>query len=248
MSEEDQSLSNTILFVDHHDNQMDDLAWTHLGQIGFERRLVCPFRGESLDIDPARLAGVVVYGGSQNVDEQKQHPFLKQEIRWLERCLASRTPTLGICLGGQLLAHTLGAKVGPRRPRECEFGFYEVTPTSQDDDFMTAPMSLTEAHFQEFDLPANAVRLAGSAAFENQAFRYDDFAFGVQFHPEVTADIFRRWQDAEWAMFDVKGAQTREQQDALIDHHSERQGLWFKRTLETLFGSPDAPRSIDSPH
>lgn len=229
-----------IVFIDHHENLMDDTAWTWLGRIGFKRKLVCPFRGDSLDLDPASLAGVVVYGGSQNVGEQAQYPFLKDEIRWLGQCMEARTPTLGICLGGQLLAHTLGGQVGPRLPRECEFGYYEVTPTDAGRAFLPQPMFLTQAHFQEFETPSSAVNLASSEAFPNQAFQYEDFALGLQFHPEVTTTIFRRWQDADWAMFGEKGSQTRAQQDALIEVHGARQSEWFRATLQRLFGTPGA--------
>jgi len=241
-----EQANDLIVFIDHHENPMDDIAWTWLGESGFKRKLVCPFRGETLDIDPAGLAGVVVYGGSQNVDEQTQYPFLKNEIRWLSQCMEARTPTLGICLGGQLLAHVLGGRVGPRLPRECEFGYYEVTPTEAGRSFLPQPMFLTQAHFQEFETPSCAVNLASSETFPNQAFQYEDFALGLQFHPEVTPTIFRRWQDADWAMYGEKGSQTREQQDALIEPHSSRQGDWFRATLRRLFGNPDARSAIGS--
>ncbi|MGI9265142.1 MAG: type 1 glutamine amidotransferase [Gammaproteobacteria bacterium] len=241
-------MSKTIVFIDHHENIMDDLAWTHLGQLGFERRLICPFKGEAIDVSADEIWGTVIYGGSQNVGEQTEHPFLKQELDWITQCIGQDLPTLGLCLGGQLIAHALGAPVGPRKPIECEFGYYPITPTAHGDNWIPDTLHTTQAHYEEFALPDGAIHLAESERFPNQAFRYQENVIGLQFHPEVTATIFRRWQNAEWAMFDVDGAQTREQQDALLEQHDAAQGAWFKQTLETLFGNPEVRESADNPN
>lgn len=90
------------------------------------------------------------------------------------------------------------------------------------------------------------MHLAEGERFPNQAFRYQEKVIGLQFHPEVTSHIFRRWQSAEWAMFGVEGAQTREQQDEMIDVHDAAQGMWFKQTLETLFGNTADQESFDN--
>lgn len=231
-------MSKTIVFIDHHENPQDDLAWTHLGQLGFERKLICPFKGEPIDFEVEEIHGTVIYGGGQNLSEQDQHPFLRDELDWITRCMKQQLPVLGICLGGQLIAHALGARVGPRKPQECEFGYYPITPTEHGQGWLPASMHATQAHYEEFDLPHGAMHLAESERFPNQAFRYQENVYGLQFHPEITADIFRRWQDSEWAMFDVEGAQTRAQQDALIDEHDPIQGAWFRQMLASTFGNP----------
>ena len=229
-----------IIFVDHHENPMDDRAWTHLGDRGFERRLVCPFRGETLPEPGPEVAGVVIYGGAQNVGEQSAYPFLRDEIRWLEKCLDRELPMLGLCLGGQLLAHTLGAPVKPRTPRECEFGYYPLTTTDAGKDWLPDNFHATQAHYEEFDVPTGAVHLAGSARFPHQAFRHNHNVYGLQFHPEVSSHIFRRWQEADWAMFGVPGSQERREQDRLMAAHDESQGEWFRGFLDELFGNTDA--------
>ncbi len=241
----EEGVTKTIVFIDHHENLMDDIAWTHLGQLGFERRLICPFKGETMDLPLEGVHGTVIYGGSQNVGEQDVYPFLKDEIDWIERCIRQDLPVLGICLGGQLIAHALGATVGPRKPRECEFGYYPIKPTAHGTDWLPESLHATQAHYEEFSLPESAVHLAEGERFPNQAFSYQENVIGLQFHPEVTSHIFRRWQSAEWAMFGVEGAQTREQQDVLIDEHDDAQGMWFKQTLETLFGNPADQESAD---
>lgn len=223
-----------ILFIDHHENPMDDRAWSHLGT-RFHRQLICPFRGEPLPAPGPEVAGVVIYGGSQNVGEQSDFPFLTDEIRWIEDCLALDLPMLGLCLGGQLLAHTLGAAVGPRLPRECEFGYYPLTTTEAGAGWLPEGFHATQAHCEAFDIPASAVHLASSERFPNQAFRYRDNVYGLQFHPEVTRTIFRRWQQADWAMYGIPGAQDRAEQERLMRQHDDVQGRWFCRLLDRMF-------------
>ncbi len=229
-----------IVCIDHHENPMDDRAWTHLGELGFERRLVCPFLGDDLGAVGPEVVGCVIYGGSQNVGEIADYPYLRDEFRWIEDCLERDLPILGLCLGGQMLAHILGAKVAPRLPRECEFGCYPLTATEAGAGWIPEVFHATEAHYEEFEIPRDAVHLAGSERFPNQAFRYRDNVYGLQFHPEIDARIFRRWQQAEWAMHGVPGAQEMAEQDRLFALHDEVQGRWFHGLLESLFGRPDA--------
>ena len=227
--------AGTIVFVDHHDNARDDLAWTHVGELGLRRQLIKPFSGDSFDDISGPVSGTIIYGGSQNVTEQDQYPFLKDEIAWIRHCLCQNTPMLGICLGAQLIAHCLGAEVLARQPEECEFGYYPITPTAEGQTWIPDPLYVTQAHFQEFLMPDGATLMATGERFPNQAFRYGNHVIGLQFHPEVTTEIFRRWQNADWAMYGVNGAQTREQQDALITEHSAIQGNWFRQVLASLF-------------
>jgi GMP synthase (glutamine-hydrolysing) len=120
----------------------------------------------------------------------------------------------------------------------CEFGYYEIEPAVGADHWFTQTMLVTQAHYQQFDLPEYAVLLAKSGNFPNQAFRYGNNTFALQFHPEVTAEIFRRWQDSDWAFYDRPGAQSRGEQDRLIDIADRIQGEWFHGFLDKVFGKP----------
>ena len=149
-----------------------------------DRRLICPFKGEALNNPEDDVAGVIIYGGSHNVGEQEKYPFLRDELLYIEQCLARDIPVLGICLGGQLIAHSLGATVSPRTPAECEFGYYPICPTAAGRGWIPDALHVVQAHYEEFALPATAQCLASSERYDNQAYRYGDNVIGLQFHPE----------------------------------------------------------------
>lgn len=229
-------MNKRILFIQHYDTEFEDTAWNHLGALGFERIAVQPFKGETLpELDD--IAGVVIYGGSQNVSELDQFPFLNDEMALIKRAIELHIPTLGICLGGQLISYVLGGEVSRRRPIECEFGFYALTAAEASENWIPTPFYAAQAHYEEFSIPVGAVRLAGGERFANQAFRFGDKVFALQFHPETTEEIFKDWQLADWAMYEVNGSQTRDEQDHLIAQHCETQLQWFKQFLQSLYGS-----------
>ena len=228
-------MKNRIVLIDHHDNPPDDRVTTHLAKLGYELDLRLPVNGDTLGAPGDDLAGAVLFGGAQNVDQMAQYPFLHDEIAWINACHARRIPLVGICLGAQLIAHALGATVAPMADGRCEFGYYRITPTAQGKRWMPQPLYVTQAHFYQFDLPDGATPLATGEGCVNQAFRCGQTTYAMQFHPEVTADIFMRWQQSDWAFFDAPGAQTREQQNALLARHDASQHDWFVAFLDRLF-------------
>ncbi len=138
---------------------------------------------------------LIAMGGPMSVNDEAEHPWLVGEKRLLAEAVRAGTPAWGVCLGVQLLAASLGARVyqGP----EPEVGLLpvEITPEGRADPvFASAPddMITLQWHGDTFDLPDGAVRLAGSPAYPNQAFRFAA-AYGVQFHLEVTPTMAREW-------------------------------------------------------
>ena len=138
---------------------------------------------------------VLVFGGSMHVDQEEQHPWLRDESGWLGTLLDGTTPTLGICLGSQLLARAAGAWVGPLPVPEIGWTEVELTEAGAADPVLSALPPRFEAlqwHHYAHELPEGAAALAHSAA-SLQGFRLGDSCWGVQFHPEVTEPQLERW-------------------------------------------------------
>lgn len=140
---------------------------------------------------------VVVLGGPIGVYEQDRYPWLADELALLRRRLARGLPTLGICLGAQLMAAALGGRVHPGDAGK-EIGFRPITLTTEGEKSPLrhlAPASCLPLHWHgdTFELPPEAVRLAGSALYQNQAFAVEDHALAVQFHPEFDGRRVEQW-------------------------------------------------------
>ena len=162
----------------------------------------------SLDESDALL----VFGGPMNVDEHHRFPWLAPETAAIRDAALGGLPVFGVCLGAQLLARALGARV-TKNP-EPEVGLLPVQLTNagaSDPLFVGWPRQapVVQWHSDTFALPAGATLLATSPACRHQAFRYGSRAYGLQFHPEVTADMVAEWADVpEYAdaMRQMRGA------------------------------------------
>lgn len=140
---------------------------------------------------------IVAMGGPMSATDDVVLPWLGEEKHLISEAVRADVPFWGVCLGVQLLAASLGARV--TRGPAPEVGLLPVHLTEEaasDPVFAGAPAELVtlQWHGDTFDLPDGAVRLAGSPAYENQAFRYGS-AYGVQFHLEVSAEMAREWAE-----------------------------------------------------
>lgn len=171
----------------------------------FLRQQAIPYRVIELhagDAVPSHdsFSHLVVLGGPMAVYEMQQYPCLVREAALIEEAIKAEKPVLGVCLGAQMLAHALGARVYPGGNKEI--GWYEVSVT---DEGMKDPLfselsvggkavaQVFQWHGDTFDLPHGAVRLASSELYPNQAFRYGRAVYALQFHIEVTPKIVRDW-------------------------------------------------------
>ena len=154
-----------------------------------------PYRDGYLP-EPEQVAALIVMGGAMGANDDRRYPFLIDLKNLIRTVVAARIPYLGVCLGGQLLAAALGARVVCQRWEEL--GTLEVSLTREGradllfngvaDVFRTF-----QWHHDSFDIPEGGVMLASSTACPHQAFRVGTSAWGVQFHPEVTESIIRDW-------------------------------------------------------
>jgi GMP synthase (glutamine-hydrolysing) len=144
---------------------------------------------------PLREADLaVVLGGPIGVYEADRYPFLKDELDGLERRLADGRPTLGVCLGAQLMAAALGAGVYPGGHKEIGWGELTLTAAGQASCLARlAGQPVLHWHGDTFDLPAGAERLASTALYPNQAFSVARHALALQFHAEVDTGRIEQW-------------------------------------------------------
>lgn len=147
------------------------------------------------DLDPLEPDLLVVLGGPIGANDEDHYPFLREELDLLEARLAAPRPTLGICLGAQLLARVLGATVRPGTP-ELGWGSLRLTAAGRSSPLWHLGPDHTPVlhwHGDAFDLPAGAEHWAATDACPHQAFAYGSHTLGLQFHPEVTAPGLERW-------------------------------------------------------
>jgi GMP synthase (glutamine-hydrolysing) len=235
-------MAQRLILVRHHSGPYDDrvTSWGHAN--GYEVVQKRPFEGEMLGDPDESVAASVIYGGRFNAFATKRHPFLLEEARWIEACMARGVKLLGICQGAQQIAHTLGAEVGPRPDGACEFGYYQIRPTEAGKALFPKTLRVAQSHFHTFAIPRGAELLASSAMFANQAFRCGEGTYAFQFHAEQTVDGFRRWQETS-LNYGRPGAQTREEQDRAMADADAEQGEWFLGFLDGFFGRPRSLRA-----
>lgn len=170
-----------------------------LRRAGLRHRYLRIREGEPMPQDIRAFAGLIVLGGSMGVYEEKQYPFLSDELRLIEQALSHALPILGVCLGGQLLAAALGAPVQPGAQKEIGWHPVSLAADAASDALWSgirSPWTGFHWHGDFFKLPTGAVSLAFSALTPCQAFRYRSNAYGFQFHLEVTEAIIQNWTAA----------------------------------------------------
>ena len=170
-----------------------------LEERGFAIEFADLYRSDAQPPEAATAAGLIFMGGPMSVNDGL--PYLEQEIEYIQRAANAGQPVLGVCLGAQLAAKALGARV--YRNPVSEIGWFTVRPTSAArEDSLFRDFRDTETvfhwHGETFDLPASGTLLACSERCRNQAFRLGSCIYGLQFHLEVTPEMIADWcqQDA----------------------------------------------------
>jgi GMP synthase (glutamine-hydrolysing) len=191
-----------------------------------------PSLGEPLPETLADHDGVVVFGGPMGANDTLD--WVRSEINWLEIPLGEDKPILGLCLGAQMLARALGARVFSYDDKRSEIGYYSIQPTAAGEILCPArfPQTVYQWHSDGFDLPEGAELLAvGGPNFPNQAYRYGRHAVGLQFHPEVTYHMMCRWTHRGAERLTRPGALSRPEHLAGWFQHDGRVAVWLEEFL-----------------
>ncbi len=152
------------------------------------------FLGNAVPKGIEEADGLIVMGGPMGVRDQGKYPFLRDEMLLIEKTLKAGKPVLGICLGSQLLASVLGAKIHIGKKREIGWLPVRLSPEAQKDPLWAgANPSFVAFHWHGdiFELPAEAVSLASSDLTPHQAFRHGEKTYGLLFHLEMTENMIR---------------------------------------------------------
>ncbi|MFB6634951.1 type 1 glutamine amidotransferase [Streptomyces sp. NPDC056362] len=191
-----------VLVVQHEEDAGPGLVGEHLARAGLRLDVRRAWEGAPLPETLGGHAGLLVLGGSVNCEEDGAAPWLPRVRALVREAVAGEVPLLGICLGGQLVAHALGGAVA-RRTRGPEVGAVPLRrlPAAEGDPVLGGvPEGAPAAqwHWDEVDrLPAGAVPLLGGDDCPYQAFRVGSACWAVQFHPEADGDTVAGWADGD---------------------------------------------------
>ena len=210
-----------------------------LREFGIHHRYLDLARGEPPPKDLRDLGGLIVLGGPMAVYEPEKHPFLTAELALLERTLTGGRPVLGICLGAQMIASVLGARVYAGERREIGWAPVRLTGDGRDDPLFAggeSEFTAFQMHGDTYELPPDAHNLATSTVYEQQAFSWGDLVYGFQFHLEFTDAMITRLATEPESRAYITGAGVDPQ--ALVAEtpaHARRLGPIAERVFSRFF-------------
>lgn len=198
-----------VLIIVHQQQSTPGRVGQWLRANGFDLDICRPSLGDKLPETLEDYYGAVIFGGPMSANDNEE--YILREIDWINVPLKEDKPFLGICLGAQMMAKTLGGTVWLHPEGNVEIGYYPIRPTQAGQAIVEWPEIVYQWHRDGFDLPSDATLLATNDIFENQAFVIGDKQFGVQFHAELTLAMMHRWTILGRGRFGMKGAQGRDE-------------------------------------
>ena len=219
-----------VLIVLHQETSTPGRVGNALRLLGHPLDVRRPRFGDPLPQTLDDHAGAVIFGGPMSANDPDD--YVRREIDWIAVPLREDRPFLGICLGAQMLAVQLGARVAPHPQGRAQIGYYPIRPTAAGRAICAEwPDHVYHWHREGFDLPVGSELLAEGTDFPVEAFRTGN-SFGFQFHPDVTYAMMRRWTTRGHARLELPGA--RPCRDHFTDRavHDVSELAWLKRFLD----------------
>ena len=178
--------------------------------------------------------GLVVFGGNESASDLAGHPYLEREAELLAAAVEQEVPVLGICLGAQLLARSLGATVERLPMREVTYGMPETLDAGRADPLFADAPPIPAPHWNEdaFELPAGAIELQERSAQGVEAFRMGPCAWGVQYHPELDGEMLDTWYERYGNLIEEAGIS-----EASARREDARHAAAQRTAAEHLFGA-----------
>jgi len=233
-----------VLIILHQEHSSPGRVGQMLSKLGHPLDVRRPRFGDPLPETMEGHAGAVIFGGPQSANDSDD--FIKREIDWIGVPLREDKPYLGICLGAQMMARHLGARVAPHAEGHAEVGYYPIRPTEAGRRLCPDwPDRVYQWHREGFDLPQGGELLAEGDAFSMQAFRYRS-SYALQFHPEVTHAMMYRWLVRGAHRMELPGAKQRHEHvsDRFVYDFAARN--WLAAFLDRWLGreQPAEPSAL----
>jgi GMP synthase (glutamine-hydrolysing) len=189
-------MKRNSLIIKHNSSEGGGLFEKILKEKGWEQEILPLYTGKAWPDSVDFYDLILLMGGPMSANDEDRYPFLKKELPFIRQVLKLGKPVLGICLGAQIMAKALGARVYPGPHKEIGWYFLNQTPSAKSDPLFSLLDScflVFQWHGETFDLPNGGICLAGNEAYPSQAFRFGEWAYGLQFHFEVTETMIKTW-------------------------------------------------------
>jgi GMP synthase (glutamine-hydrolysing) len=231
-----------VLIILHQETSTPGRVGNALRALGHRLDIRRPRFGDALPQTLDAHAGAVIFGGPMSANDPDE--YVRREIGWIEIPLREQRPFLGICLGAQMLAMQLGAKVAPHPQGVTQIGYYPIRPTPAGEAVCPNwPDQVYHWHREGFELPVGAELLAAGDDFPVQAFQ-SGHAFGFQFHPDVTCAMMHCWTTRGYDGMASPGAQARHRHFEGRAMYDFAERAWLKQFIDGWLAR--MPRAIMS--
>lgn len=219
-----------VLIVLHQESSTPGRIGNALRALGHGLDIRRPRFGDPLPETLDAHAGAVFFGGPMSANDPED--YIRREIDWIEIPLREQRPFLGICLGGQMLAMQLGARVAPHAQGRTQIGYYPIRPTARGHALCPDwPEQVYHWHREGFDLPRGTELLAEGDDFPVQAFCAGN-SFGFQFHPDVTYAMMHCWTTHGHDDLNAPGARPRHHHFADRARYDVVERTWLKQFID----------------